>query len=90
MRICSVCGERNEDWMDICQRCGRSIENAEVDNSYDTSTKFDYDEYKIEEEKEEKKESKPKLFLANMDLKIILAILLLILFVLLMILFTMK
>ena len=34
MRICSTCGERNEDWMDICQRCGNSIVNAEVDNSY--------------------------------------------------------
>ena len=36
MRICSICGERNEDWMDICQRCGGSITNANVDNSYDT------------------------------------------------------
>ena len=89
MRICSVCGERNEDWMDICQRCGRSIVNADVDNTYDSSSSFDYDEYKVEEEKEEKKE-KPKLFIANLDLKIILAILLVILFVLLLILFSMK
>ncbi len=40
MRICSTCGERNEDWMDICQRCGSSIMNAEVDNSYNASYNY--------------------------------------------------
>ncbi len=50
MRICSTCGERNEDWMDICQRCGGSITNANVDNSYDTPVDYgnnynDYREY---------------------------------------------
>ena len=45
MRICSTCGERNEDWMDICQRCGSSIANANVDNSYDTSNYNNYNNY---------------------------------------------
>ena len=31
MRVCSFCGERNEDWMEICQRCGNSIINANVE-----------------------------------------------------------
>ncbi|MBR1385371.1 MAG: hypothetical protein IJ568_00930 [Bacilli bacterium] len=35
MRVCSRCGERNEDWMDICQRCGYSIVNADyVETKY--------------------------------------------------------
>ncbi len=48
MRICSVCGERNEDWMDICQRCGSSITNANVDNSYDTPIDYgnNYNDYR--------------------------------------------
>ena len=43
MRICSTCGERNEDWMDICQRCGSSIMNANVDNTY--TANYNYDNY---------------------------------------------
>jgi uncharacterized membrane protein YvbJ len=52
MRVCSTCGERNEDWMDICQRCGSSIMNAEIDNSYNASYNYNsnysnngYDDY---------------------------------------------
>ena len=29
MRVCALCGETNEDWMNICQRCGNSINNAD-------------------------------------------------------------
>ena len=36
MRICPVCGETNEDWMDICQRCGNSL------NKEDNALPFDY------------------------------------------------
>ena len=88
MRICSTCGERNEDWMDICQRCGSSISNAEVDNSYtpsyayeDNSNSYD-DGYNANgyysgpvSVSHEKKEKKP---VENMDLKIILIILIIV------------
>ncbi len=87
MRICSACGEKNEDWMDICQRCGKSIVNAEVDNTDDTSNKFIYDDYEVEE-KEEK--PKKKIIIANLDLKIILVVLLVILFILFMIVLKLK
>lgn len=47
MRVCPVCGETNEDWMDICQRCGNSLV---ADNSgglpYDyTKSQSNYDNY---------------------------------------------
>ena len=74
MRVCSICGERNEDWMEICQRCGNSIANANqveykakskpqrfIDNSINNQNTY---------------EKKP---MVNMDLKITLVILLLIL-----------
>ena len=35
MRICPVCGETNEDWMDICQRCGNSLNKEENALPYD-------------------------------------------------------
>ena len=38
MRVCSICGEKNEDWMNICQRCGNSIVNA-----YDTEEESTYE-----------------------------------------------
>lgn len=67
MRVCSFCGEKNEDWMDICQRCGNSIANANTV------------EYKVVKRPQkfinnmddvpEIKEKKP---IENMDLKIIL------------------
>lgn len=41
MKVCSNCGERNEDWMDICQRCGNSIMNANQDGSVSTHTGYD-------------------------------------------------
>lgn len=45
MRVCSICGEKNEDWMNICQRCGNSIVNAydtEDDNSYEVQNNDTY------------------------------------------------
>lgn len=81
MRVCSICGERNEDWMDICQRCGNSIANADkveykatrrepvpvVTNTNNTNN-MNYNQ--------SFKEKKP---IENMDLKIILVVLLIIL-----------
>ena len=78
MRVCSICGERNEDWMEICQRCGNSIVNATkveykaarntppVVNDINMNTNMD----------QSVKEKKP---IVNMDLKLTLAILLIIL-----------
>ena len=41
MKVCSVCGERNEDWMDICQRCGNSIVNS-TNIEVEDETTYDY------------------------------------------------
>ena len=82
MRVCSICGERNEDWMEICQRCGNSIVNASkveykaarksppvVVNDINTNTSIN----------QTVKEKKP---MVNMDLKLTLAVLLIILIIL--------
>ena len=86
MRVCSFCGENNEDWMNICQRCGNSIVNADVKENenkvelYETNNKYKSDK------KEKKKfiddeivKPKEKRVIENLDLKIILIILLIIL-----------
>ena len=41
MKVCSNCGERNEDWMDICQRCGCSIMNANQDDTMSSNTSYE-------------------------------------------------
>ena len=90
MRICSTCGERNEDWMDICQRCGSSIMNAQVDNSYDYNYSYNnnnsnnYDEnvngyYSGPVDSGEERPSSSRRPVENLDLKIILIILVIIL-----------
>ena len=76
MRVCSICGERNEDWMEICQRCGNSIVNAnqvELKTAKKAPKKFLND-------MDVKQSNK---LMANMDLKITLVVLVLILIVLL-------
>lgn len=86
MKICSKCGERNEDWMNLCQRCGSSIENADQDNT-EVTYEFEKDKYDVSNNgvqqsygfEEESSESTDKKAFENMDLKIILAILLVIL-----------
>ena len=90
MRVCSFCGERNEDWMEICQRCGNSIVNANQVNDYKASSKnnnsysysYNQDDNFVDNSKVEKKEYKeykePRI-IQNMDLKIIIIILLIIL-----------
>ena len=77
MRVCSICGERNEDWMDICQRCGNSIVNA---------NKVEYKAARSQPQPQPPvnnintyKPVKEKRPVENMDLKIILVISLLIL-----------
>ena len=47
MRVCPVCGETNEDWMDICQRCGNSLTvNKDDELPYDyTKSQSNYDQY---------------------------------------------
>ena len=95
MRVCSFCGESNEDWMNICQRCGNSIVNADVKENEKRQEPYEINEVKytskkhnkkenkfIETETEESEEPKKKLIIENLDLKIILAVLLVILFVL--------
>ena len=78
MRVCSICGERNEDWMEICQRCGNSIVNAtmvepkvakKIEPVYENMNNNQYQTQTV-------KERKP---IANIDLKIILIVLLVIL-----------
>ncbi len=90
MKICSKCGERNEDWMNICQRCGSSIENADQDNTqvtyefeknqYDVSSNDGQQSYGFDDNN-----SSEKNVIQNMDLKIILVILLIILGILIII-----
>lgn len=90
MKICSKCGERNEDWMNICQRCGSSIENADQDNTqvtyefeknqYDVSSNDGQQSYGFDDNN-----SSEKYVIQNMDLKIILVILLIILGILIII-----
>ena len=93
MRVCSKCGERNEDWMDICQRCGHSIVNADIDNNLENNYQPSSNYISPKEEKsygfedDEPNDSGSSggsgLFTQNMDLKIILVILIIILVVLL-------
>ena len=47
MRVCPVCGETNEDWMDICQRCGNSLSQDKSNElPYDyTKSQSNYDNY---------------------------------------------
>ena len=79
MRVCSICGERNEDWMEICQRCGNSIVNADS-FKVKNEDKFEYETVKKKPKKEFiNYEEEPKRPIANLDLKIIIIILLIIL-----------
>lgn len=91
MRVCSFCGERNEDWMEICQRCGNSIVNADSieneeekksDNVTDNKVNNTYIvNYNVEEKEppKKKKEKVERAPVANLDLIIILMVLLIIL-----------
>ena len=78
MRICSTCGERNEDWMEICQRCGNSVANGDYEENKDDDGLYNYNVTTVE-----KKENKPSPFLTmlkeNGDLKIVLIVLIIIL-----------
>ena len=74
MRVCSFCGERNEDWMEICQRCGNSIVNASQ-VQYKDSKKIKKPVF-VNFDNQSVKEKKP---LVNMDLKITLVVLLIVL-----------
>ena len=81
MRVCSICGERNEDWMEICQRCGNSIANADVEeykakSNNNKEYKYSYDQN--DENYLPKKEKKP-IVIENFDLKIVIIILLIVL-----------
>lgn len=86
MKICSKCGERNEDWMNLCQRCGSSIENADQDNT-EVTYEFEKDKYDVSNNgvqqsygfEEESSGSTDKKAIENMDLKIVLAVLLVVL-----------
>lgn len=87
MKICSKCGEHNEDWMNICQRCGSSIENADQDNTqvtyefekkeYDVSNSDGQQSYGFDDDSNNSNDGNS--VTQNMDLKIVLAILLVIL-----------
>lgn len=39
MKVCSFCGERNEDWMNICQKCGNSINVNKNNEAYNNINK---------------------------------------------------
>lgn len=93
MRVCSFCGENNEDWMNICQRCGNSIVNADVKQDVDVQYSYAVNNTKYSSKKNTKNESKKenkfidvddektkeKRVIENLDLKLILIILLIIL-----------
>lgn len=79
MRVCSICGERNEDWMEICQRCGNSIVNADSFEVKEENN-FEYETVKKPSKKEKKTyNDETKKPVENLDLKIIIIILLMIL-----------
>ncbi len=92
MRVCSICGARNEDWMEICERCGNSIENANQVEDYQVpeevkkkTISYSYnqndDNYVSEKKtkKDEYKEPKEPRIIENADLKLIIIVLLVIL-----------
>jgi uncharacterized membrane protein YvbJ len=89
MRVCSNCGERNEDWMDICQRCGCIITNANVDDSVTTHNSYenynyDYNNYNYDNGYDynyNDNTPKEKKVIENLDLKVILVILLIVLLI---------
>ncbi len=68
MRVCSFCGEKNEDWMELCQRCGNSIANANT-IEYKAVKRPQPKFINTMDDVPEIKEKKPR---ENMDLKIIL------------------
>ena len=55
MRVCSFCGENNEDWMNICQRCGNSIVNADVKENENRVDSYQVSNVKYTSTKKEKK-----------------------------------
>ena len=74
MRVCSICGEKNEDWMEICQRCGNSVVNANVVEKREVK--------KVEpifNNSNNNQNIKEKTPIENMDLKLVLLVLLVIL-----------
>jgi len=89
MRVCSFCGENNEDWMNICQRCGNSIVNGDIRENERKKEPYQINEVKYTSKKQKKTENKfidieetepkGKRIIQNLDLKIILIILLIIL-----------
>ena len=82
MRVCSICGERNEDWMEICQRCGNSIVNSEEIQDYKIKPKKEKEyNYSYNQNDDRYFDDRPKksIILENMDLKIVIIILLIIL-----------
>ena len=82
MRLCSICGEKNEDWMNICQRCGNSIVNAAeydvIKTTKPQNQNYSYS-YNQNDDSYMDKESKGSKMLENFDLKLLLIVLLLIL-----------
>ena len=68
MRVCHFCEAENEDWMKICQQCGNPIIDSSNRNE-DDEISYEYNSY------DESESSKP----ANLDLKIIIAVLLVVL-----------
>ncbi len=44
MKVCSHCGTYNEEWMNICQKCGKSIENSDVDENYTPTVDYETEE----------------------------------------------
>ena len=94
MRVCSICGEKNEDWMNICQRCGNSVVNADnIENEeekYESVRKMQQEPvntynmtyntniYETDFD-DDKKEKKERRPFENLDLKIILIVLLIVL-----------
>ena len=44
MKVCSHCGSYNEEWMNICQKCGKSIENSDVDETYTPTVDYETEE----------------------------------------------
>ena len=88
MRVCSICGERNEDWMEICQRCGNSIVNSDSIEDYPETPQekpkakkkeYNYSYNKNDDSYFDDKPKRSSLIVENLDLKLVIIVLLIIL-----------
>ena len=46
MKVCPVCGDTNDDWMSVCQRCGHQLmSDSELNGDYNNYDQAPVDDY---------------------------------------------